>query len=448
MRIFQAFLFVGLLVSCSPVQQKVDPSLTLSKAERERRIALDFTKEEKEVTAYIRQYIPDFTPAQQEKWERTQALEHRWIKGKKRYFRNAAPNLFRIDSFAKSCKEKRYPAVVSQATLVDQTHVPQVIQHVLKTDSIYVEPVRMRLTYTLSVHPNVVPDGTTIRCWLPYPRRDEPRQRNIQLLSLNGPSIQIANKEATHSTLYTEKKAVKDSATVFKEVLEFTSYAEWHPLTPKEIQPYRRSTALYKKYTAQRAPHLVFTPAIKRLSQQIVGTEKNPLKQVYLLFKWISDTFPWASAREYSTLTDIPSYVLANKHGDCGQVSLLFIDLARCLGIPADFQSGLMLHPGDTNIHDWVRVYFEGVGWVPVDPSFGIFTTGKNQQETYFFAHGIDAYRMIVNNGYGDQLYPPKNYSRSETVDFQRGEVEWEGGNLYFNQWSWNIDVAYIPLDN
>jgi len=448
MRISQAFLLVGLLVSCAPVQQEVDPSLTLSKAERERRIALDFTKEEKEVTDYIRQYIPDFTPAQQEEWERTQALEHRWIKGQKRYFRNAAPNLFRIDSFAKSCKEKHHPTVVSQATLVDQTHVPQVIQHVLKTDSIYVEPVRMRLTYTLSVHPNVVPDGTTIRCWLPYPRRDEPRQRNIQLLSLNGPSIQIANKAATHSTLYTEKKAVKDSATVFKEVLEFTSYAEWHPLTPKEIQPYRRSTALYKKYTAQRAPHLVFTPTIKRLSQQIVGTEKNPLKQVYLLFKWISDTFPWASAREYSTLTDIPSYVLANKHGDCGQVSLLFIDLARCLGIPADFQSGLMLHPGDTNIHDWARVYFEGVGWVPVDPSFGIFTTGENQQETYFFAHGIDAYRMIVNNGYGDKLYPPKNYSRSETVDFQRGEVEWEGGNLYFNQWSWNIDVAYIPLDN
>lgn len=33
--------------------------------------------------------------------------------------------------------------------------------------------------------------------------------------------------------------------------------------------------------------------------------------------------------------------------------------------------------------------------------------------------------------------------SRSEPYDFQRGEVKWNGGNLYFDQWSWRIDVTY-----
>ena len=41
-------------------------------------------------------------------------------------------------------------------------------------------------------------------------------------------------------------------------------------------------------------------------------------------------------------------------------------------------------------------------------------------------------------------LYPAKRFPRSETVDFQRGEVEWKGGNLYFDKWSWNIKVDYL----
>ena len=43
-------------------------------------------------------------------------------------------------------------------------------------------------------------------------------------------------------------------------------------------------------------------------------------------------------------------------------------------------------------------------------------------------------------------LHPAKRYPRSETVDFQRGEVEWRGGNLYFTQWSYDMQIEY--LDN
>ena len=50
---------------------------------------------------------------------------------------------------------------------------------------------------------------------------------------------------------------------------------------------------------------------------------------------------------------------------------------------------------------------------------------------------------MIVNDDFGRELYLSKKYQRSEPNDFQRGEVEWDGGNLYFDQWSWDIDVAY-----
>ena len=158
------------------------------------------------------------------------------------------------------------------------------------------------------------------------------------------------------------------------------------------------------------------------------------------------DHFPWASAREYSTLGNIPMYVLENRHGDCGQVGLLLVTMCRYAGVPARWQSGWMLHPGAVNMHDWSEVYYEGIGWVPTDVSFGRGRSAvrDNDDEYYFYTKGLDAYRLICNSDYSGHFFPAKQFIRSETVDFQRGEVEWEGGNLYFNQWSgWIEEIDY-----
>jgi transglutaminase-like putative cysteine protease len=161
------------------------------------------------------------------------------------------------------------------------------------------------------------------------------------------------------------------------------------------------------------------------------------------LFVWVDGNFPWAGAREYSTLGDIPAWVLDNRRGDCGQVTLLLITLARYNGIPARWQSGFMTHPGALNLHDWGEFYIEGAGWIPMDQSFGLNRFSDDDRVRNFYANGIDAWRWTVNNDWSGPLFPAKTYPRSETVDFQRGELEWRGGNLYFDKWSWNFDVTY-----
>ena len=102
------------------------------------------------------------------------------------------------------------------------------------------------------------------------------------------------------------------------------------------------------------------------------------------------------------------------------------------------------MHPGAWNLHDWAEIYLEGIGWVPVDQSFGIPVFARSLEEEYFFLGGIDSWRMIVNSDYSAPLMPEKKYPRSETVDFQRGEVEWEGGNLYFNKWKYKMDIESL----
>jgi transglutaminase-like putative cysteine protease len=188
----------------------------------------------------------------------------------------------------------------------------------------------------------------------------------------------------------------------------------------------------------------VFSEKIKAAVKEVVGDETNPYLKVKKIFEWININFPWASAREYSTIPNIPEYVLANRHGDCGQVSLLFITMARCAGVPAKWQSGWMMHPGNKNLHDWAEVYYDGKGWVPVDQSFGRIAGAPDDDSYYFFTKGLDAYRMIVNQGISGNFYPAKIHPRSETVDFQRGEVEWKGENLYFGRWRYKMEIEYL----
>lgn len=412
--------------------------------ERMERIKIDFCRTEDEVKTYICKYIPDVTDEQMRCWEDAKVLEYMILDGEKRYFRNAAPNLFRLDAAAQAVKIAKDGSPLSSSEKVNSKHLPEVIRAAKELKADTVLPVRMRVKYTLTVEANVVPDGEVIRCWLPYPKDKQHRQKDVTLVFAGEPEYVFSPESYRHSTLYMEKKAVKDQPTVFSEAFEYTSYAEWHGLKPEDVLPYDTASYIYKEYTAERETHIRFSPRIKQIAEQLAGDESNPLLKAQRYFRWVNDSFPWASAREYSTIPNIPEYVLDNNHGDCGQVTLLFITLCRCSGIPAHFQSGFMMHPGTWNLHDWAEVYFEGIGWVPVDQSFGIPLYARNPEEEMFFLGGIDAWRMIVNNDYAMPLYPEKKYPRSETVDFQRGEVEWAGGNLYFNQWDYNMEIEYL----
>lgn len=420
------------------------------------RLLVDFNKSREEVKAYIRRYIPDVTDEQLDAWEQKRALECMTIDGKKRYFHNAAPNLFRIDKACRLIKEAKDGAYHDGYEDVDKENIPAIMREAGEATGWIAQPKRMRVTYTLSVNADAVPAGEKVRCWLPFPRRDVNRQRDVRLICSTMPA-HISPPTDPHSALYMEQAARKGLPTVFQETFEYTISGEYRGLKATDVRPYDQNSEVYKRFTGEDGRHIVFTPRLHQLADSLTRGVENPYLKARYIFTYIAENYPWASAREYSTIENIPSYVVKNRHGDCGQVTLLFMTLCRLSGIPTHWQSGFMMHPGHDNLHDWCEIYFEGVGWVPVDQSFGFPSYAKNETERYFFLDGIDSWRMIVNNDYGQSFFPSgkdaegktingqKKYPRSETVDFQRGEVEWSGGNLYFDQWSWNIAIDYLP---
>lgn len=406
-----------------------------------RRIRIDFRLNEQDIETRLSKYFQKLDTTTINGWERSGKLEMRIIDGQKRYFGNAVSNLFRLDDEARKWKEKVDGVQVDSLDLFCLQHTAKVISET-KSFGQTTSPVTMKLNYTIEVKPNVVPNGEIIRCWMPFPRQGNARQKNINLLKSDPEKAMGAPESKLQHSVYLEKKAQKDQPTTFQIEFEVETSAQYFDLTPDMIKPYDTSSPVYKENTEERAPQVVFTPQIRQLATRILQGETNSLLKVQKIYNWINDSVRWASALEYSTFENIPAYVLKTHHGDCGMQTLLFMTLARSQGIPVKWQSGWMLHPREVNLHDWCEVYYEGVGWVPLDQSFGL-QISTDEKIRNFYRSGIDAYRLIVNDDYSRKLSPEKKFLRSEPYDFQRGELEWEGGNLYFDQWSWHMDVEY-----
>jgi len=406
------------------------------------RIRLDFIRDEEYVRDALAKYFPDFTDQQMREWERSNQLEMRIIDGQKKYFRHAVPNLFRANADAKRRKIEIDGIHESKLDSFLQSYLPEIVNVAKMRGKSIVMPVKLRFNYTLTVDANAVPPGEAVRAWLPFPRSDRERLTDVQLINTSEKNYIISPQNYVHQSLYMEKKSQKDEPTVFQMSVSYTGLNEWRDLSQVTITPYDKSSSVYRIYTYEREPHIIFTPEIKALSESIIGNETDPLLKAKLIYKWIGKNIPWTSALEYSTIPNISMYCANNMRGDCGIKSLLFITLCRYNGIPAKWQSGWFLYPVRINLHDWAEVYFEGVGWVPVDPDFNDQQIEDKDAGEFFFG-GADAYRLIVNDDFSGDFFPAKIYPRSETVDFQRGEVEWKGGNLYFDQWDYHMEVEY-----
>ena len=400
------------------------------------RIRKDFTMTPDEGIRLIRQKMPKATDAQISKWKRDRKIEYMVIDGKEWWFRKSVRNLWLLADELKENhdKDKWDTYKIRRKYYLEAMRTP--------ADANALRDWRhVNITFKLDVNADVIPAGETLRVWMPFPYENM-RQKNIKLESSNRPVTM--SEGSKHHTVYMEAKAEKGKKTHFEYTFSY-DVAERH-IAQQDlvamIEPYNKNTAEYKEFTGDYPPHIVITDDTRALAREIVGEETNPVLQASKIFDWISLKYPWAGAREYSTIKNMPEYVMANGHGDCGQVALLYITLVRSLGIPARWESGWMIHPDEVNWHDWAETYFEGVGWVPTDQSFG--RSAVDTPMNSYYTTGIDLYRMASNETIGDKLSPEKKYIRSETVDFQPGEVEWRKGNLYYDTWKSHLTVNSI----
>jgi len=109
-------------------------------------------------------------------------------------------------------------------------------------------------------------------------------------------------------------------------------------------------------------------PGIQRVARRVTGYTDDPFEAARLLNSWVYGTL-----KKEITLS-VPSalQVLQARQGDCNEHTVLYVALARSIGLPARTAVGLVHVRGHFYYHAWPEVYLNKQ-WVAVDPTLGQF---------------------------------------------------------------------------
>jgi transglutaminase-like putative cysteine protease len=413
-----------------------------------KRIKDDYSLSADELFGLLTASLKDASRPEFDRWLAEGRFDGRKIDGQMCYLDVSARNLFfrypelrsrRLDGKDDTAEQKARLEICRQ-----------IKEAARKEGAPYVLPHHFTCTMSVAASASAAPPGAAIRAWLPIPRQD-PFQSDFKLLASSSPVLALAPETSPIRSAYMEQPASADHPAKFDLTYSYTRSGVFFDLKPESVRAPDLSHPALAQYVAE-APHVVFTAQIRKLAREITGSQTNPVLQARAFYDWIAANIKYSFAREYSTLTNISDYCLSHRYGDCGQEALLFITLCRSQGIPARWQSGWNTFPGAKDIHDWTEIYLAPYGWVPVDPWAGIFATrycnaltaAERQELRDFYFGGLDYYRMSANSGHSIALDPPKKTMRSDNVDFQRGELEWEGGNIYFDNSSYKLDIQEL----
>ena len=419
------------------------------------RIKVEYATDADALLAKLRKSIPDVAEADLDRWTRAGEAQHRVIDGQISYFNREPANIFRFCEEAKQRRQRAGNGPKEEARWKLTDHLKQVMEAAERSESAEVLPITHRMTYTITIPPSAkIKSNSIVRVWLPFPQEYR-QQKKVKLISTTPPHLSIAPSAidaggtisgAPQRTIYFEQRAIDPSKSLtFQEVFEFDSYAYYPKLDEAKAQPTLPDST--KSYLAERPPHIRFTPQLREQVAAIVQGETNPLVKVRKIFHWVDTNIRYHAEDEYGTISSFSEKCLSLKRGDCGVQATLFITMCRLAGVPARWQSGWESKPIGWTMHDWAEFYVEPWCWLPADPSYGLQKSDNPAIRNFYIGHQ-DSYRLIVNLDYGRDLHPPKQSLRSEPADFQRGEVEVDGKNLYFNEWSYEMKVERTPGPN
>jgi len=128
------------------------------------------------------------------------------------------------------------------------------------------------------------------------------------------------------------------------------------PITSKEFAKY----LLPSIYVQSDDPEIIAK------ANEIAGSEGNSWKAAVKVCKWVNESI---KDKNYRVGFGTAKQTLHDLCGDCSEHTVLFIGLARALGIPSRICTGIVYHKDAFYYHFWPEVY---VGrWVSMDPTLG-----------------------------------------------------------------------------
>jgi transglutaminase-like putative cysteine protease len=194
-------------------------------------------------------------------------------------------------------------------------------------------------------------------------------QRISESVDLDGNSITKAwfpETETTRLSIQTLSQVETHSTNPFNYLLE-----PWAAELPMDY-PTSLSHQLQPYLSGQFSQPI--DPIATQLSQEIwQSTEGNTLAFLNDLNQRIYQTCQYA-VREIGAPFP-PGITWTKQAGSCRDVTVLFMEVCRAIGLAARFVSGYQEGDPDSNdrhLHAWAEVYLPGAGWRGYDPTHGL----------------------------------------------------------------------------
>ena len=286
---------------------------------------------------------------------------------------------------------------------------------------------RITLEASIRVKKEYERAGGRVLVHLPVPKPCE-QVSEIRILNAGPESFRLAPEDAEQRTICFETDLRPDQ--VFSVRYSYLNHVDYVELDPEKAAEEQPDFCL-----EEQAPHILFTAFLRELLREILGGERNPVRKARKIYDFVTTKVRYSFVRSYILLENISEYAARNLKGDCGVQAILFITLCRMAGIPARWQSGLVVSELHTGCHDWAQFYAAPYGWVFADPSFGgsACRQGDAERWNYYFGN-LDIFRMPANSAIQSEFEPPKRRLRADPIDNQTGEIEYEDCGLLSSQ--------------
>jgi transglutaminase-like putative cysteine protease len=287
-------------------------------------------------------------------------------------------------------------------------------------------PPSRSFEFTYVVHVPAMPAGSrTMRIWIPLPQTAAHQQiSDVHVTSPVRyrivPAAQYGNRFA-----YLEFSRAEAGRAPFDIRLTFDARREEYkaalpagdPASPPSFPPNIARYLLPDRL-------IPLNGMIGELSREETAGISDPLQKARKIYEYViahmhydHDGTGWGHGDAIFACT--------MHHGNCTDFHSLFIGMARAAGIPARFEIGFAIPPGQregkiAGYHCWAEFYIQGTGWVPVDAS----EAWQNPARHNYYFGALDADRVRFTRGRDLTLEPKQTGGLVNYIVYPYAELD------------------------
>ncbi|MES0447918.1 MAG: transglutaminase-like domain-containing protein [Desulfobacterales bacterium] len=261
--------------------------------------------------------------------------------------------------------------------------------------------------------------GKGVQLWIPYPVTDQ--YQNISNVKIAGDYAEAA--VYTDRTFKTPMFYARWENGSKSRKLNFSFDVERQEVIKQNFPANEASwdPADYSLYLADTS----FGPVdgeVKKLADKITAGKTTVLAKAKAIYDWTCEN-TYRNPKTRGCGSGDVCKLLKDPGGKCGDISSIYVALARSAGVPAREIFGI--RQGKKPVQDiskwqhcWAEFYLPGYGWIPVDPADVRkmmlkqnlkLSDSKTKEYRAYFWGGIDPYRIKLGEGRDLTLNPPQS---------------------------------------